>query len=295
MTTPSSVRPTMLPSWLREAVHGRPKEALKRGICSVVDQWDRIRYRDPLLPPAWLRVRVGCFLSFLQASQYQAIGDEFMHVLGRMAELRPSSRVLDIGCGSGQIAVRLLPLLAEGSYDGFDPDAELIDWCHSAIHSRAPNFRFRHADVANSLYNPSGAVTADSFRFPYADGSFDLILLKSVFTHMQPPGLARYLEEIARMLAPSGVCLATFFLLNPHAREAIATGKSAFRFPHEGAGCRLENESVPEYLVAYEEAEVERLASAAGLRVRQGTSHGAWAARPGALSFQDVVALEHHA
>lgn len=292
MNDPLAVRPPLVPSWVRVAIRGQAKEALKRGICGAVDLWDHVRHRDPLLPPARLRVRVGCFLSFLRAQQYRAVGDEFMRVLYRMAPPRPSSRVLDIGCGSGQIAVRLMPILTEGTYDGFDPDPELIGWCDSAIRPRAPRFRFRHADVANSLYNPAGATPASRFRFPYGDSSFDLVLLKSVFTHMQPSGLSRYLEEIGRMLKPGGVCIATFFLLDEHSRNAIAERSSSFRFPHQGAGCRLENVEVPEYLVAYDAKELAEMAAAAGLRMRNDICHGAWAARPDALTFQDVVAFE---
>ena len=34
-----------------------------------------------------------------------------------------------------------------------------------------PNFRFDHIDLYNSLYNETGVLRSEDFRFPYPDGS----------------------------------------------------------------------------------------------------------------------------
>jgi SAM-dependent methyltransferase len=290
--TPPAIRPSLVPGWVRHVLTGRPRRMAKDGVCAFVDLWDRFFESDPLLPPARLRVRVGCFLSFLKAREYRAIGEEFLRLFRRMAPLHAETRLLDIGCGCGQIAVPLTRILTEGVYDGFDPDEELIAWCRQAISSRHPHFRFASADVSNSLYNPAGAVAADRFVFPFSSAAYDVILLKSVFTHMELPGLRQYLREIARMLVPGGVCIATFFVLSDASREGIATGRASFAFPHAGDGCRLQDELVREYLVAYDEAMLRQAVTEAGLRMRPGFQAGSWSGLP-AESFQDVVALEH--
>src|SRR5215207_3304195 len=161
------------------------------------------------LPPLHLRRYVGPLRSF------ESSGAEFMGHLRTLAELRPEERVLDVGCGCGQIALHLEHYMDEkGSYVGVDIHRPSIDWCRKSIASRRPNFQFAHIDVRHLAYNPSGTQPAEAYRFPFEDGTFDLILLKSVFTHMRSPDVSNYLSEVARLLTSNGRCLATFFLLN---------------------------------------------------------------------------------
>ncbi|MBM3784997.1 MAG: class I SAM-dependent methyltransferase [Acidobacteria bacterium] len=284
-----AVAPALVPGWVRTLVRGRAKSAVKTAVCSLADLWP---HGDPLLPPARLRVKVGCFLSFLRASEYRRIAAEFMAVFEEAANPAAGSRVLDIGCGCGQIAVPLLSVLGpKGRYEGFDPDPELLEWCADRIESRFPNFRFSHADLANKLYNPDGAVRPESYSFPYEDGAFDVILLKSVFTHMQRPSVSRYLGEVRRMLAPGGRCVASVFLLNAESREGIAAGRARFEFPFQGDGCYVADAALPEYLVAYGEDEFRQMAEIAGLEVDSRPLWGTWCGRRSRHSFQDVTVL----
>jgi SAM-dependent methyltransferase len=282
--------PPMLPLWLRRVLRGRAKAIVRRSVCAGVDAWDAMAgRREPLLPPCHLRVRVGCFLSYLHVSHFRVVAGEFLDHLRELGGLRPSSRVLDIGCGCGQMAAPLTAVLSgAGSYDGFDPDREAIAWCHAHIAARFPRFRFTSADLENALYNPGGALRADRFQFPYADASFDVVLLKSVFTHLQAPALRQYLSEIRRLLAPGGRCLASFILLNPEADRLIEQGASTMAFRFEGDGCRLLDAATPEYKVAFDEAAVRAAASACGLAIDR-IEYGAWCGRARHLSYQDLV------
>src|SRR5207249_4877015 len=96
---------------------------------------------------------------------------------------------------------------------------------------RHSNFTFTHVNVANSSYNPDGAVPAERFSFPYPPSSFDFAFLTSVFTHMMTPAVERYLQATARMLPAAARCLLTFFLLDaesPAGWEAMRSARSSW-------------------------------------------------------------------
>jgi len=284
------LHPTILPLWLN-AVPKKPKAILREAICGVMDRVDQIlSRRDAMTPPARLRVRVGCFASYIRIRRYRAVAEEFVDHLSRIGGLTWRSRMLDIGCGCGQMAAPLTSIIGpEGCYEGFDPDAEAIAWCRERISLRFPHFRFASADLANNLYNPRGSVRPEDFRFPYPDHSFDLILLKSVFTHMPHSPMSHYLQEVRRMLRPRGRCLASFFLLNDEARAGIRAGKSVYAFSYAGEGCFVIDPRISDYVVAHDESLLRETATRDGLQVSDPIYYGAWSGRSDYVSFQDMV------
>ena len=233
------------------------------------------------LPPLHLRRYVGPLGSF------ESSGAEFMGYLRSLASLRPDERVLDIGCGCGQMALHLKNYLDEnGSYAGVDIHWPSINWCQRNIARRHKNFQFSHIDVRNLAYNPNAAQRAEAYVFPFADRSFDLILLKSVFTHMRPPEVSNYLSEVARLLKSDGRCLATFFLLNDE--QAALPNELAFNY---GEGeWRYVHEHSPESAVAYDENFVMQLLEKYGLVVEK-KIYGRWSGRDDGLSYQDILIL----
>ena len=246
-----------------------------------VDYAMRALNRKADLPPLHLRRYVGPLGSF------ESSGAEFMGYLRSLAGLRPSERVLDIGCGCGQMALHLRTYLDEkGSYVGVDIHRPSIKWCQRNIARRHKNFQFEHIDVRNLAYNPNAAEHAEAYVFPFADRSFDLILLKSVFTHMRPPEVSNYISEVARLLKSDGRCLATFFLLNDE--QAKGTNDLAFNF---GEGeWRYVHEHSPESAVAYDESFVMQLMEKYGLAVEK-KIYGRWSGREDGLSYQDILIL----
>ena len=99
-----------------------------------------------------------------------------------------------------------------------------------------PNFDFTVVDIQNGAYNPTGKYKSSHFHFPYPDGSFDVVFLASLFTHMLPSDVKHYLHEIVRVLKPGGRSLITFFLLNEESSALIKEGKAFFNFEHEMPG-----------------------------------------------------------
>lgn len=239
------------------------------------------------LPPLHLRRYVGPLRSF------ESSGTEFMGYLRTLAQLRPDERVLDVGCGCGQMALQLQDYLDEnGSYVGVDIHRPSIDWCRKAIGSCRKNFHFEHIDVRNLAYNPNGTQPAEAYRFPFADGSFDFILLKSVFTHMRPADVSNYLSEVARLLTSNGRCLATFFLLNNEQAKLAGKGANALAFDYGEGEWRYVHKHSPESAVAYEEKFVVQLVEQYGLAVKK-QIYGHWSGREDGLSFQDMLFISH--
>lgn len=233
------------------------------------------------LPPLHLRRYVGPLSSF------ESSGAEFMSYLRSLAELRVDERVLDVGCGCGQMALHLKDYLDEGGgYVGVDIHQASIRWCQRKIARRYKNFQFAHIDVRNLAYNPNATQRAEAYVFPFADRSFDLILLKSVFTHMRPPEVSNYLGEVSRLLKDDGRCLATFFLLNDE--QAALVNDLAFNY---GEGeWRYVHQHSPESAVAYDESFVMQLLEKYGLVVKK-KIYGRWSGREDGLSYQDILLL----
>lgn len=254
---------------------------------AVQDCLDALRgASQPGIPPKRLRHFVG-------DGDFRAIGEEFLGLARDVGGLTSDARVLDIGSGFGRIAMPLTGYLSpRGSYDGIEIMAPAVRWCKRRIARSHPNFRFHHADVRNRLYNPRGRLAEERFEFPFEDGQFDFVLLTSVFTHLLPATVERYMQEIARVLEPGGTVLATAFLLDEASREAIARGASTFDFTHEIAspGIMTGNPAIPEAAIAYPRELFEAMAGSCGLTVSD-LRVGRWSGRADGLSVQDLVIM----
>lgn len=204
--------------------------------------------------------------------------------------LRPDGSILDLGCGVGRLAIGLLDYLEPpGRYEGLDIDGASIRWARQRIEREHPDFRFQIADVYNSQYNPKGDVAPKDYRFPYDDDDFDVAFLHSVFTHMLPRDLERYLQELARVVRPGGVTHISYYLLNPESDAIAAGSRPAIDFPHDFGVYRSISRETPEYSVAYQESFLRDLYDKHGFTVEEPISYGNWTGREGARTYQDIV------
>ena len=243
-----------------------------------------------LLPPEHL---IDFILGAGSATGFEAVGDEYFGFFTGLCGLRPEEHVLEVGSGVGRLALPLTRYLTpEGRFEGLDIVPEGVAWCNEQISSRFPNFGFKVADIYNTRYNLEGSLRAAEYTFPYGDQEFDFVFLASVFTHMLPDGVERYLSEIARVLKPEGRCLITYYLLNDEAFALLEQGKAAVDFPHDHGPYQVHIEADPEETVAYKEEFVRELYPKHGFAIREPIHHGLWAGRDKWLSWQDVIVAD---
>jgi SAM-dependent methyltransferase len=212
-------------------------------------------------------------------------------VLIPRARLQPWDTFLDVGCGNGGVARALTAHLdGNGRYEGMDIAAGSITWLQDR-YRRYPNFRFTHANVHNKWYNPGGASAPSDYRFPYPDNSVDVVLLKSVFTHMLPNDVRHYLAEVSRVMRPGGRALITFFLLNPESERFVSAGHDIMKMPYvwnDDAGCRVSDVENPEQVTAHDEQRIRYFYAEAGLTICD-MAFGNWCGRPSLLGLQDMI------
>ncbi|HET9162485.1 MAG TPA: class I SAM-dependent methyltransferase [Solirubrobacterales bacterium] len=158
------------------------------------------------LPPTWIRLGGH---NFSDDIDFLASAEQEIDRLEDGAGLRADSRLLDIGCGVGRLAIGLKRRYGTlSNYTGIDVDRARIRWCQKHIDADA----FVHLDLANARYNPSGAAINEHFRFDLPGQSVDVIYLFSVFSHMETDDVRAYLREFRRLLSPEGRGFLTAFL-----------------------------------------------------------------------------------
>lgn len=223
-------------------------------------------------PPLHLRRHVGPLRTF------EASGAEFMAYLRLLSDLQSNESILDIGCGCGLMALQLKDYLdSDGSYTGVDIHGPSIKWCNNNITVTNPNFRFTQISDG---------------KLPFEAHTFDVILLKSVFTHLRPKEVENYLSEIERLLKPDGRCLASFFLLNDEQKALAAKAKNALQFNFGDDRWRYVYEHSPESASAYDENYVLELLGKHGLELSRPIHYGTWTGRNNGLSFQDLLQIQ---
>lgn len=128
---------------------------------------------------------VGRLLAKITSLETRAINRATLRALG----LRPTDRVLEVGCGRGRTVAQAAQVVSAGKVTG-------IDHAEAVIHAARRRCR---------RWIESGRVVlevADSAQLPFADGAFDKAYAVHTIYFWTAP--ATHLRELRRVLAPGG-------------------------------------------------------------------------------------------
>lgn len=115
--------------------------------------------------------------------------DDARRALLEQATIRPGSRVLDVGCGTGSLLLLIRRLVPDVEIVGLDPDPKVLA-------------RARHKAERERITVRLDQGFAD--ELPYGDASFDRVLSSMMFHHLAGDAREASLREARRVLKPGG-------------------------------------------------------------------------------------------
>jgi SAM-dependent methyltransferase len=118
--------------------------------------------------------------------------------------LRPSSRVLDVGCGALRLGYWLMRFLDAGCYYGIEPNQDMLRIGLEEIVE--PDVVARAS--AHFAHN-------DDFDFSGFGAEFEFAYARSIWTHASKDQIRAMLASFAATAAPDGVFLASYYPASP--------------------------------------------------------------------------------
>jgi SAM-dependent methyltransferase len=127
------------------------------------------------------------------AGDFELIGRTELGLL-QMEGLKPDSTLVDFGCGTGRLAVHVIPRLQEGGrYIGIDISETMLAHARALVGEKAPL-----ASCGVDFLHQTTPV------FPLPNKSVDMICAFSVFTHMEHEDTFLYLRDGRRIIKDHG-------------------------------------------------------------------------------------------
>ena len=115
--------------------------------------------------------------------------DQFKSDLIRLAQIKPGMRVLDLGCGTATLTIKIKQAFPGAEVVGLDGDARVLEIGRAKAQKAGVN-----------IILDQGM----SFDLPYPDHSFDRVLSSLVFHHLTTHNKQRTMAEVLRILRPGG-------------------------------------------------------------------------------------------
>ncbi len=146
-------------------------------------------------------------------SEYLAVEDRhwwflgrrriFLRLLDRHLDPVPgrSRRILDVGCGTGTLAIAIKPRVGAGEVHGIDASPEMIQVAKEKSAKDGSDIDFRGALIE---------------AIPFPDASFDLVTSSLMLHHLPDDVKAKGFLEIQRVLKPGGRFMAMDFAAPSH-------------------------------------------------------------------------------
>jgi ubiquinone/menaquinone biosynthesis C-methylase UbiE len=118
-----------------------------------------------------------------------------------LAEPAPGEKVLDVGCGTGTLAIVIKRQLGTGEVHGIDASPEMVRFAKEKSAKDGSDIDFRVALIE---------------AIPFPDASFDLVTSSLMLHHLPDDVKAKGFLEIQRVLKPGGRFMAMDFAAPSH-------------------------------------------------------------------------------
>ncbi len=112
---------------------------------------------------------------------------KFKRCLVEQARIESGHRVLDLGCGTGTLALLIKQTQQQAEVVGLDGDPKVLEIAKAKVARSGPE------------------ITMDygmAYELPYPDDSFDRVLSSLLFHHLTRENKVRTLTEVFRVLRP---------------------------------------------------------------------------------------------
>lgn len=123
--------------------------------------------------------------------------------------LKPSSRVLDYGCGALRLGYWLVRFLEPGCYFGIEPTKKFL--AAGIKHAVGPELE---AEKRPRFYN------GGDFDFSVFGEKFDFVIARSIFSHASPEQFLASMDSFRDNATETGIMLASYRPLRPRDGKA---------------------------------------------------------------------------
>jgi ubiquinone/menaquinone biosynthesis C-methylase UbiE len=166
--------------------------------------------------------------------EYERSGEATASDIVELAKVTPADRVLEIGCGTGRIGVKLAPRC--GHWIGTDVSTNMLAHAREALKGRT-----------NVSFLPLNGVDLAGVE----NESVDVAYCSGVFMHLDEWDRYRYVTEMRRILKPGGRVY--FDNFNLRSDEGWKLFKDLYLMEPAARPPNISRSSTPEELLTYAE------------------------------------------
>jgi len=141
---------------------------------------------EEYIPALGLRILTP-FYDFIQ--KWIVRDKRYKRRLIEQAQIQPGMRVMDLGCGTGTLAIMAKQAQPNAEVVGLDADPEMLKMAYAKNNQEKLDVKFE-VGFTNNL--------------PYPDASFDRVLSSIMIHHLKTPDKEKTAREIYRVLKAGG-------------------------------------------------------------------------------------------